>query len=69
MLYSLVSEDAFVELSILREKAAAAIECIIYDDATCAHAQTLADIASDYISAMGETARAMQKNMVAAPAA
>jgi hypothetical protein len=69
MLYSMVSEDAFVELSILREKAAVALECIIHDDATCAHGQTLSYIASDYLSEMRETIQAMQKNMVTVPAA
>ena len=69
MVYSLVSEDALVELSILREKAATAIDCIIYDDATCARGQTLSYIAGDYLSEMRETIEAMQKNMAAVPAA
>lgn len=69
MLYSLVSEDAFVELSVLWEKAAVALNCITYDDATCARGQTLSYIAGDYLSEMKETIKAMQENMVALPAA
>ena len=69
MEYSLVSEDAFIELSILREKIAVAINCIIYDDGTGAHGQTLSYIAGDYLSEMRETIEAMQKNMVTAPVA
>ncbi|MDR2688023.1 MAG: hypothetical protein LBB75_09740 [Oscillospiraceae bacterium] len=59
MLYSLVSEDAFIELSILREKAAVAINCTM--DELSPRDQTLAYIASDYLSAMGKTIRDMQK--------
>lgn len=68
MLYSLVSEDAFVELFILQEKAEAALHCIL-GESKCQRAQTLADIASDYLSAMGEIAQAMQKNRIAVPTA
>ena len=66
MVYSLVSADAFVELSILQEKAEAAIRCI-RDDSKCQRAQTLADIAGDYLSAMGVTIQAMQASMITAP--
>ena len=67
MQYSLVSEDAFTELVILREKVAAVLDCII--DELNPHDQTLTYIASDYLSAMRETIQAMQKNMVTAPVA
>ena len=63
MIFNLVTDDAFVELSILQEKAQAALGCII-DDANCAHIQTLADIASDYLFEMGDTIQAMQKSPV-----
>ena len=66
MVYSLVSADAFVELSILQEKAEAAIRCI-RDSSKCQRAQTLADIANDYLSAIGETVQAMQRSRVTAP--
>jgi len=66
MMFHLVTEEAFLELSVLREKAGEAIRCII-DDSTCRRAQTLADIASDYLSAMGETAEAMQKSIIVPP--
>ena len=66
MVYSLVAADAFVELSILQEKAEAALHSI-RDDSKCQRAQTLADIASDYLHAMGETAQAMQESRVAIP--
>ena len=69
MLYCLVPEEAFVELSILQEKAAVALDCIICDDGTCARGQTLSYIAGDYLSEMRETIQAMQKNMLTAPAA
>ena len=68
MLYSLVSDDAFLELFILLEKAEAALRCI-RDDSKCQRAQTLADIASDYIAAMGEATRAMQESRITVPAA
>ena len=66
MIYSLVSADAFVELSIIQEKAEAAIHCI-RDDSKCQRAQTLADIANDYLSAMGEMALAMQESKLRIP--
>ena len=66
MVYSLVSADAFVELSILQEKAEAALHCIL-GESKCQRAQTLADIAGDYLSAMGETIQAMQGSKVTAP--
>ena len=66
MIYSMVSEDAFVELSILREKAAAVLSCIT-EVSKRAQEQTLADIASDYIHAIGETIQALQENRVTVP--
>jgi len=68
MLYSLVSEDAFLELFVLLEKAEAALDCIT-EDLSCSRAKTLSCIASDYIAAMGKTARTMQENLVATPTA
>jgi len=61
MICHLVTEDAFIELSILQEKVEAALKCI-RDDSKCQRAQTLAEIADDYLSAMGETMRAMQES-------
>jgi len=66
MTFSLVSADAFVELSILLEKAEAALHCIM-DDSRCQRVQTLADIAGDYLSAMGEMTQAMQESRISAP--
>ena len=66
MVYSLVSADAFVELSIIQEKAEAALNCI-RGDAKCQRAQTLADIVSDYLSAMGEMTQAMQESRLRIP--
>jgi len=68
MLYCLVSDDAFLELFILLEKAGAALDCIT-EDLSCSRDKTLSCIASDYVTAMGETIQAMQKNMVILPAA
>jgi len=68
MLYCLVSDMAFLELGVLLEKAGAALDCIT-EDINCSRDKTLSFIASDYIAEMGETIEAMQKNMVAAPAA
>ena len=67
MICHLVTEDAFVELSILREKTAAVLNSIV-DGAACAHLQALADIACDYLSAMDKTIQAMQESRVAVPA-
>ena len=66
MIFHLVTEDAFVELSILREKAEAALKCIM-GDSKCQHAQTLAEIAGDYLSSMDELVRTMQENRLRAP--
>jgi len=66
MLYSLVSDDAFLELFVLLEKAGAALDCIT-EDLNCQRDKTLSFIASDYIAEMGEAIQAMQKNMVADP--
>jgi hypothetical protein len=66
MVYHLVSADAFAELGILEEKAEAALRCI-KDDSKCQRAQTLADIANDYLSAMHEMIEAMQKSGCAIP--
>ena len=57
------TEDALTELSILRQKIEVVLACII-DDAPNARDQTLTYIASDYLSAMGETIQAMQENPV-----
>ena len=66
MLYSMVSDDAFLELFILLEKAGAALDCIT-EDINSARDKTLSCIASDYIAAMGEQAKAMQENIVKEP--
>ena len=66
MLYSLVSDDAFLELCILREKAEAALNCIL-DDSDCARMQTLAHVASDYLSAMDGKIEAMQESRLKLP--
>ena len=58
-----VTEDALDELCCLREKAEVALTCII-EDAPNARDQTLAYIAGDYLSAMGEMIRAMQESSV-----
>ena len=65
MLSYLLTEDTLTELSILREKAEAVLNCLI-EDAKCARDQTLAYIACDYLSAMGETIRAMQASRITA---
>jgi len=69
MIYSMVSDDAFLELFVLLEKAGAVLDCITEDDMNYPRDKTLSCIASDYVAAMGEQAKAMQKNIVAAPAA
>ena len=66
MIYSLVSDDAFLELSILQEKTEAALRCIA-GESKCQRAKTLAGIASDYVSAMGEMVGAMQESRLAIP--
>jgi len=63
MIYSMVTDDAFTELSILREKASVALGCI-RDDAKCPRDQTLTYIAGDYLSAMGEMIQIMQENRI-----
>ena len=55
-----ITEDALTELSILRQKIEVVLDCIIGGANT--HDQTLTYIAGDYLSAMGETIRAMQEN-------
>jgi len=66
MLYSLVSDMAFLELGVLLEKAGAALDCIT-EDVCCSRDKTLSCIASDYITAMGEKIQIMQESRVAAP--
>ena len=66
MVYSLVSDDAFLELSILQEKAVAALR-YIENETNCQHVQTLADIASDYLSAMDNMIETMQANRLKIP--
>ena len=63
MLYSMVSDDAFLELFALLEKAEAALDCII-EGSSCKRIQTFADIASDYFFKMEEMTKAMQANQV-----
>ena len=59
------TDDPLEELSCLREKAAVALDCIIdREEIRCI--QTLTCIASDYLSAMGETLQAMQKSQFTA---
>ena len=65
MMFHLVAEEAFVELSISREKIEAALSCIS-EEAACARIQILAYIAKDYLSAMRETMQLMQENVIAA---
>jgi len=66
MIYSLVSDDAFLELFVLLEKAEAALNCII-EASKCKRTQTFADIASDYLFKMEKMAQGMQENRIAAP--
>ena len=66
MVYNLVTADAFAELSILQEKAETALDCIL-DGSKCPRVQTLTDIASDYLSAMGEKIQAMQESRLRIP--
>jgi hypothetical protein len=61
-----LTEDAFTELTVLREKAEAVLRCII-EDPQCARHQTLTYIASDYLFAMGEMIRAMQDRKITVP--
>jgi len=67
MIYSMVSDDTFLEFCILKEKAEAALGCII-GDLKCRHPQTLAEIAGDYLSAMDKMIDDMQENRIVAPA-
>ena len=55
------TDDAFDELSCLREKVEVALDCII-DNAEGKCVLTLTYIASDYLSAMGDMVRAMQES-------
>jgi len=66
MIYSVVSDEAFLELFVLLEKAEAVLSCIT-DDLDCSRDKTLSFIASDYIAEMGETMRTMQESGIAAP--
>jgi hypothetical protein len=66
MAFNPITEDAFTELTVLREKAEAVLRCII-EDPQCARHQTLTYIASDYLFAMGEMIRAMQESRLTAP--
>jgi len=52
-----VTEDALTELSILRSKIEAVLDCIVGGANT--HDQTLTDIANDYLGEMGEMLQAM----------
>ena len=66
MIFHLVTDDAFLELCIIREKAEAALKSIM-GESKCRRAQTLADIANDYLSAMDKTIQAMQENRFRVP--
>jgi len=66
MIYGMVSDYAFLELCVLKEKAEAALKSII-EDAACQRAQTLAEIAGDYLASMDKMIEAMQENKIAAP--
>ena len=66
MMFHLVTDDAFLELCIIREKAETALKCIM-GESKCQRAQTLADIANDYLSAMDKTIQAMQENRFRVP--
>jgi len=68
MLHFLVSDDAFLDLFILLEKVGAVLGCIT-EDLNGSRDKTLACIASDYVTAMGDQATEMQKNLAAEPAA
>jgi len=63
MIYSMVSDDAFLDLFILLEKAGAVLDCIT-EDIKCSRDKTLSCIASDYITAMGKAAQAMQESRI-----
>ena len=65
MIYSMVSDFAFLELCVLKEKAKTALDCIT-DDAYV-HLPTLAEIAGDYLSSMDKMIDTMQENRIAAP--
>ena len=66
MFYSLVSDEAFLELGVLQEKIGAALNCIS-DDEEGRSAQTLALIAGDYLSAMDNVIEIMQKTRFTLP--
>ena len=66
MVLNIVTEDAFVTLDTLREKAEAALDYIL-DEPNCARAQTLVDIASDYLVEMGKTIENMQESRIKIP--
>ena len=66
MTYSLVSDEAFLDLAILQEKIGAALNCML-DNGEGRYVQTLAAIAGDYLSAMDDIIDAMQKTRVAPP--
>jgi len=66
MIYSLVSDMAFLELGVLLEKTGAVLDCIT-EDIDCSRDKTLSFIASDYIAEMDKTIQAMQESRVTAP--
>jgi len=66
MVLNLVTEDAFVELDTLREKAEAALDYIL-DEPNCARAQTLVYIASDYLDEIGKMIKNMQERRLKIP--
>jgi len=66
MVLNLVTADAFAELSILLEKAAAALDCIV-DKQQSIRDQALTDIAGDYLTKIGEMIRAMQESGIKMP--
>ena len=65
MSFDPITEDAFTELNILREKAEAVLYYAI-EEPQCARQQTLNYIAGDF-SEMGEIIRVMQERKVAVP--
>jgi len=58
MVTKLVTEDEFMELSILRKKIEAVLDCIVGGANT--HDQTLTNIANDYLGEMGKMMQAVQ---------
>ena len=60
---NIITEDSLTELSILRQKIAVVLDCVI--DETDARNQTLTYIATDYLAKMGSQLRTMQEDLMA----